>query len=122
MAERVVRINELVKREISAVLHTRFQNETVMVTISEVVVEPNLRTARVYYNVLGGEESSIKATHFFTKFHGEIRRLLGQKIVLKFLPHLQFIEDNSTERGVRVNQLLDDLGYQENLKRGKKTP
>lgn len=122
MAERVVRINELVKREISAVLHTRFQNETVMVTISEVVVEPNLRTARVFYSVLGGEAASIKAAHFFTKFHGEIRRLMGQKIVLKFLPHLQFIEDNSTERGVRVNQLLDDLGLREDFTRGKDKP
>lgn len=110
MAQRVVRVNELLKREISDILHTRFQAETVTITILEVDVAPDLRDARVFYSVFGNENNKIAATHFFTRFHGEIRRLLGRRVTFKFLPHLFFILDESTERGVRVNQMLDDLG------------
>ncbi|MDX2111752.1 MAG: 30S ribosome-binding factor RbfA [Verrucomicrobiota bacterium] len=111
MSPRVVRVNELVKREISQILHTKFQSETVYITIREVETEPDLRSARIHYNVLGDDKQKIAAMHFFTKMHTEIRRMLSHRVTFKFLPHLHFIIDQSTERGVRINQLLDDLGF-----------
>ncbi len=110
MAQRVFRVNELLKREISDILHTRFQAETIAITILEVDAAPDLREARVFYNAFGNENNKIAAAHFFTRYHGEIRRLLGRRIVFKYLPHLFFVLDESTERGMRINQLLDNLG------------
>ena len=64
MGQRVVRVNELVNREISDVLHTRFQTEAVYITITEVEVSPDLRHARVYYSVIGKEDEIQRADQF----------------------------------------------------------
>ena len=105
MGQRVVRVNELVKREISDLLHTRFQTEA----ITEVEVSPDLRHARVYYSVIGKEDEIQRADQFLSGHAPEIRHQIGRKIVLKYLPALEFISDHSIERGTRLNALLDDL-------------
>jgi ribosome-binding factor A len=110
MGQRVVRVNELVKREISQVLHTRYQSEAVYITITDVVVAPNLRNAKVYYSVVGDEAQSCNAGRFFAREKREIRTQIGKVIVLKYLPVLEFIEDSSTERGAYINSVMDDMG------------
>lgn len=109
---RVVRVNELVKRELSEVLHTRYQGETVYITISEVRVAPNLRNAEVFYDVLGGPEQITKARRFFARERDEIRKQLSKRVVLKYLPHLQFTHDDSLARGNDLNQLMDEMGLE----------
>lgn len=111
MSQRVVRINELIKREISQFLHTRYQAETVSITITEVSIAPDLRQGIVYYAVLGGPVVSQNAGRFFAKYGNEIRREVGRQVVLKFLPKFFYREDESIGRGVRINAILDDLGY-----------
>lgn len=112
MGQRVVRVNELVKREISEVLHTRYKTDSIHITITEVDVSPNLRSARVYYSVIGDAENQKAAAAFFRKEGEDIRRRIGRKIVLKYLPHLEFILDDSMERGARLNRMLDELGLE----------
>ena len=111
MSQRVVRVNELLKREISHVLHTRFQEEAVSITVLDVATAASLRNARVYYTTIetGGEPRL--AERFFAAKGEEIRREVGRAIVLKYLPHLEFVRDDSAERGTRINEILDDLGY-----------
>ena len=112
MGARIVRINELVRQEISNVLHTLYKTEAVNITISEVAVAPDLRSARVYYSVLGKESTVDYARQFFARENEHIRRAIGRRIVLKYLPHLEFITDDSLERGARLNALLDELGLE----------
>jgi ribosome-binding factor A len=109
---RVVRVNELIKRELSAILHTRYQEQSVRITVSEVNVAPNLRSAEVYYNVLGEEADAVAAGRFFARARVELRKQLGRNIVLKYLPHLSFHHDNSLERGNRLNALMDEMGLE----------
>ena len=109
---RVVRVNELIKRELSAILHTRYQAETVRVTLSEVSVAPNLRSADVFYNVIGSSGDVAAAGRFLAREKAEIRRQLGRNIVLKYLPHLNFRYDESLERGSRLNTLMDEMGLE----------
>ena len=115
MGQRLVRVNELVKREISDVLHTRFQTEAVYITITEVEVFPDLRNARVYFSVLGSEDERERAERFLSGHAPEIRRQIGKRIILKYLPALEFISDHSIERGTRLNALLDDLAPEDEL-------
>jgi ribosome-binding factor A len=110
---RVVRINELVKREISSILHTRYREVAVRITISEVDTAPDLKEAVVYYGVIGNADDEARARRFFAKESGEIRMMLGKQIVLKYLPHLAFRFDESMERGARVGDIIDSLGLDE---------
>ncbi|MFA5258269.1 MAG: 30S ribosome-binding factor RbfA [Opitutales bacterium] len=106
---RVVRINELIKREISSILHTRYRDTSVRITISDVDTAPNLKDAIVFYGVLGDETDQAAVRRFFGREGREIRALLGKVIVLKYLPHLSFQFDDSLERGARLNDLMDAL-------------
>lgn len=112
MSQRVVRVNELLKREISHVLHTRYQAESVQITILSVITSPNLRKAHVRYATHGDNLARVEAERFFNR-HGEsIRREAGKVIRLKYLPHLTFIYDEGAEAGAQINQLLDELGLE----------
>lgn len=109
MSQRITRVNELVKREISLFLHTRYSTETMLITILEVETHADLRTARIYYSVLGDHENIEEARRFFQKRRAEIRKVVFQKIILKYVPDLEFIYDPSMERGSEISQILDEL-------------
>lgn len=109
MSSRSIRVNELVKREISQVLHTNYRERTVNVTVTEVDVSPDLRNAYVFYSVIGDEAAVQKAEDFFKKEHKNIRQHLSKVVVLKYLPKLQFKFDDSFARGSRVLDLLNEI-------------
>ncbi len=113
MSNRGTRVNELVKREVSDILHTRYQSDAVNITITEVVVSPDLRGARVFYSILGDEGNAYLAEKFFAARHRDIRQELGKRIVLKYLPRLRFEHDDSIARGTSVLQILDELDAEE---------
>jgi len=109
---RSTRVNELLKREISLVLHTRYQDETVGVTVVAVDTTPNLRKAIVLYSVIGDERALNKARHFFARHHADIRERVGRTVTLKYLPHLHFQPNDGLAEGARLNSLLDELGLE----------
>jgi len=112
MSQRVVRVNELLKREISHILHTRHRSESVDISIIAVDVAPNLRAAKVFFATHGDTELRHRAERFFSKNHELIRREMGKSVVLKFLPHLDFIYDKGADYGEKLNKLLDELGLE----------
>lgn len=112
MGQRVVRVNELLKREISQVLHTRYQSESVGITVLSVDTAANLRGAKVWFATHGDDTERYLAEKFFQR-HGElIRREVGKVVRLKYLPHLEFLYDEGAEHSARLNQLLDQMGLE----------
>jgi ribosome-binding factor A len=109
VAKRKLRVDELIRREISLILHTDYQSEGTYTTISEVDVSPDLRQAKVFYSVLGGEEREKAADRFLRIKASEIRYKVGKKVILKYLPFLEFIRDNALERGFGLIEKLDEL-------------
>ena len=112
MGQRVVRVNELVKREISHVLHTRHRSESVHISILGVDVSPNLRKAKVFYATHGDADKRQFAERFFRRHHESIRREMGKAVTLKYLPHLEFIYDKGADYSEHLNELLDSLGLE----------
>ena len=110
---RVVRINELIKREISSILHTRFRDSAVRITVSGVETAPDLKTATVFYGVIGDENNVAEARHFFGKHGNEIRMLVGKVVVIKYLPHFSYRYDDSMVRGAHLNDVIDSLDIPE---------
>ncbi|WOO39465.1 30S ribosome-binding factor RbfA [Rubellicoccus peritrichatus] len=110
---RIIRVNELLKREISQIIHTDYREQSAAITITDVDVAPDLRTARVYYSVLGDESAGQIAEKLFSSKKKDIRHKISKVIVLKYLPHLKFYRDNSIERGNRVVDLLEELDEEE---------
>lgn len=122
MGERKIRVSELVKREISRIIHERWRSESVKITLTEADVSPDLKRARIYYSVLGGREDAAKAAKLLMSKRGELRRMLGKNVVLKYTPELEFAYDPSIERGMKILSLMDEIEADEARSAGEETP
>ncbi len=109
MAKRKIRVNELLKREVSDLLHTRYRSDAVYITITGVDVSPDLRTGVVLYSVLGDDNRKLEARAFLASVQDEIARELPRRVILKYFPKLTYQYDESLEQGHRVLELLDEL-------------
>lgn len=109
MGERKIRVGELVKRELSRIIHERWRTESVRITLTEADVSPDLKRAKIYYSVLGGREDAAKAAKFLMSKRGELRSMLGKNVVLKYTPEIEFAYDPSIERGMKILSVIDEL-------------
>jgi ribosome-binding factor A len=109
MSNRTVRINELVQRELSEILRRRYQTEAVALTITEVRVAPDLRDGRVFVSIVGSDEEAADRMRWLRRQASAIRGELGRRIVLKYLPKLEYVLDKSAVRSVRILQILDEI-------------
>lgn len=105
-AKRTDRVGEEF-REILAEEIPRLKDPRVgFVTVTGVDVAPDLRRALVFYSVMG-EERDRKATRAALRSaSGHLRRVLGREVRLRYLPDLEFREDNTIASADRVDELL----------------
>jgi ribosome-binding factor A len=109
VSNRIVRINELVQREISDILRQRHAADAVSITISEVRIAPDLRDGRVFVAILGDAAAVAERFRWLQGRAPEIRGELAKRIVLKFLPHLTYVLDKSSDRVARLLRALDQV-------------
>lgn len=109
MSNRTVRVNELVQREISDLLRKRWQSEAVAVTIAEVRLTPDLREGRVFVAIVGDDATVALKFRWLCSKASEIRQELGRRIVLKYLPKLEYVLDTSAVRGARILQVMAEI-------------
>lgn len=79
------------------------------VTITGVETSPDLRSARVYYSVLGDEAQHRETAAALLRAAPRIRAVVGRQVRMKFLPELHFALDDAIERGMRMEELLRQL-------------
>ena len=113
MSNRTIRVNELIQRELSDILHRRYQSETVALTITEVRVAPDLRDARLFVSIIGNDEVVKQKLRWLNDNLRNLRIELGQRITLKYMPRFTIAIDKSTGRGNRILQVLDEIGVPE---------
>jgi len=80
------------------------------VTVTGVDTSPDLRHARVYYSVLGDAEQRASTAAALARASGRVRSAVGERVRLKYLPKIDFEFDESVDRGIRMDELLRDLG------------
>jgi len=83
------------------------------VTVTGVQLSPDLRHARIFISELGGSDSDKQDTlDILNRATGWIRRELGQKIRVKFLPEIVFLSDRSHDYGEKIDRLIDEIHSQ----------
>jgi len=104
------KITEAIRKEISMILHRELKDPRLgFVTITRVELTQDLRTARVFFSVLGKEEDYKKTKEALDSALGFIRRLIAQRINLRFAPEIVFKGDKSSEYSVRIQEVLDEI-------------
>lgn len=104
---------ESVGREIREILsdliRTRLKDPRLgFVTVTDVKMTRDLRSARVYVSVMG-EGSGDETLEVLLRAAPFLRRELGSRLQLRHVPELTFQYDDSIERGTRINAILDGL-------------
>jgi ribosome-binding factor A len=108
--KRSKRVGDRIKEEVSDLLLRRVKDPRIgFVTITDVDVTNNLRLAKVYYSVMGSEEDRRRAAEGLASALGFIKRELGARLHLKYMPDVVFCYDPSLEYGERIEQILRDI-------------
>ena len=108
-SQRQLRVGELVKQNLGELL---IKNEakipsinSKLITVTEVSMTPDLKTARVYVIPLGGVDSK-ETVRILTEYSHLVRKALSKRLDIKFLPKLTFVEDNSFEYAEKIEKII----------------
>ena len=108
-SQRQLRVGELVKQNLGELL---IRNEakipsinSKLITVTEVRMTPDLKTARVYVLPLGGTDTK-ETVRILTEYSHLVRKALAKRLDIKFLPKLTFVEDNSFEYAEKIERLI----------------
>lgn len=104
------RVADLILKELAEVLLRRVKDPRLDdITLTDVKVSPDLRHAKVFYSMLGNDETKAAAIVGLESAKGFVKRELGKRLHLRRLPDIEFLFDGSLEYGSHIDQLLDDL-------------
>ena len=108
-SQRQLRVGELVKQNLGE-LFIRDEAKipsinSRLVTVTEVRMTPDLKTARVYVIPLGGIDTK-ETVKILTEYSHLVRKALSKRLDIKFLPKLTFVEDNSFEYAEKIERII----------------
>ena len=108
-SQRQLRVGELVKQNLGQLF---IRNEakipqlnSKLITVTEVRMTPDLKTARVYVIPLGGIDTK-EIVRILTEYSHLVRKALSKRLVIKFLPKITFVEDNSFEYAEKIEKII----------------
>jgi ribosome-binding factor A len=108
--KRLDRVNQLLKEEISQLLQRELKDPRLgFVTVTEVEVARDLRTAKVFVSVLGTEAAWRASLEALESARGYIRNWLAPRLRMRAVPHLSFHPDRSMAHAARIQQVLEEL-------------
>lgn len=80
------------------------------ITVTEVRLSPDLQTARVYISVFGGKRTPAEVLHHIEQHEsGRLRHRIAKAVRLRYAPQLKFYIDDSLDRAMRIETLLDSV-------------
>ncbi|MFS8867991.1 30S ribosome-binding factor RbfA [Synechococcus sp. H65.1] len=118
---RVARVAEQIKREVSQILLSEIKDGRVgagMVSVVDVEVSRDLQNARIFVSIYGDEAAQQQTMEGLAAATPFVRREIGQRLGLRRVPTVVFLQDRSLERGSRVLALLNQLKRDSETKQG----
>ena len=108
-SQRQLRVGELVKQNLGELfIRNEAKIPTInskLITVTEVRMTADLKTARVYVIPLGGIDTK-ETVRILTENSHLVRRALSKRLDIKFLPKLTFVEDNSFEYAEKIERII----------------
>jgi len=105
----MLRVCELLKRELGTIIGREMKFEAPLVSVRAVDVTPDLKQAHVAISAIGTKWQKEQAILQLTDKRQHLQHELSRRVILKYTPHLHFDLDESIERGTRVLSLLEEI-------------
>ncbi len=108
--KRADRVADLIKQEISEILRREAGDPRIAnITVTDVKLTDDLRSARIYFVELGQDKLGPDVERGLSKAKGFLKRELGKRLQLRYVPELAFFYDPSFEYGSRIEKLLKEV-------------
>ena len=115
ITQRQLRVGEMIKQALGMLFireEAKLQNfSTKEITVTEVRMSPDLKTAKIFVMPLGGKNAE-EVIEKLKEFSFIIRKVLSKKIVMKFLPKLYFVKDDSFDYAEKIENLIKQTNRQ----------
>ena len=109
VTQRQLRVGEMIKQALGMLFirdEAKLPNlSTKEITVTEVRMSPDLQTAKIFVMPLGGKDAE-ETINILKEYSFLIRKILSQKVVMKFLPKLLFRKDDSFEYAEKIENLI----------------
>ena len=79
------------------------------ITVTGTEVTDDLRVAKIYVSIMGDEIQVKENLKSLKKAEGYVRRLIGERIRLRFVPEVSFHLDESLHEGAKIDRLLKEI-------------
>ena len=109
---RLLRVRELLQRELGAILARDHAFPGLLVTVNDVDITPDLKHCYIYVGVIGPEQKAERVVETLNHKHGELQSRVAKRVILKNTPRFHFRLDHSVERGVRVTGIMEIIDKQ----------
>lgn len=107
---RALRLGDLIKEEVSKIILYELKDPRVgFVTITRVKVSDDLKKASVYWTIWGDEKAKEDFSECLRRAKGFIKKELGKRVRVKFLPEIEFLFDDSLQYEQRIEELLREI-------------
>ena len=104
------RVAQAIRREVSLIIHDELRDPRLgFVTVMQVKVTDDLREAMIFFSVLGNDEERKKTSQALDSAAGFIRKLIGERMPLRFVPEISFKEDRSSEYAAKIEEVLNQI-------------
>jgi len=104
------RVAELVREELAEIIEFEVEDPRLRgITVTDVEMTGDLRLAKVYFTIMGGEEEYEEAFLALGKARGFLRTTLAERVRLRYVPALEFYRDDLLEQARRIDELLEKL-------------
>ena len=114
VTQRQLRVGEMIKQTLGMLFirdEAKLPLSTKEITVTEVRMSPDLKTAKIFVMPLGGKEADDVVAKL-KEFSFVIRKVLSKKIVMKFLPKLYFVKDDSFDYAEKIENLIKQTNKQ----------
>lgn len=116
---RTEKVAQAIKKEIGVIVHDELSDPRLgFITIMGVEVTRDLRLAKIYYSVMGSSDEKDKARQAIESAAGFIRRLMGERLKLRFVPEIVFRLDDSVEYSFDIAKKIERIKNE--LKKGNR--
>ena len=117
--KRSTRVAEVIQMELSLFFLQKVRDQKLSdVSISRVEVTDDLKNARIFYTVTGGEKERKQAATALKHATGFVRSHLAKILNLRYTPALKFIYDAKAEKVREMEALLDEISSERSRNEG----
>ena len=107
---RAEKVAEEIRREVSLIVQEDLRDPRLgFVTITRTELTPDLRFARIFFSVYGDESQWKFTQEGLDHAAGFIRRLIGERLGLRYVPEIAFNKDHSSEYSILIEQQIEKI-------------